>query len=183
MFIEEKKIKLKNGQICTLRTPRPDDAACAIEYMKVTAGETDFLVRYPEEVKISEEKERGFLQWMVDSEWELMIVAEVDGEFVGTSSFSPAGGKMRNRHRCSMGIALMEKVWGQGIGTAMFEILFEKAKEAGYVQMELDVVARNERAIALYEKMGFEKFGTRPRAMKQKDGTYDDEFLMVKFFD
>jgi len=181
MFIEEKKIELKDGRICTLRSPRQDDAVKAIEYMKITAGETDFLVRYPEEVQISEEKERGFLQWMVDSGRDLMIVAEVDGDFVGTSSFSPAGGKMRNRHRCAMGIALMEKVWGQGIGTAMFEILFEKAKETGYEQMELDVVARNERAIALYEKMGFEKCGMKPRAMKQKDGTYDDEFMMVKF--
>ncbi len=180
MFIAVKKIELNDGRICTLRSPHPDDALKAIEYMKITAGETDFLVRYPEEVQIPEEKERGFLQWMVDSERDLMIVAEVDGEFVGTSSFSPAGGKMRTRHRCSMGIALMEKVWGQGIGTAMFEILFEKAKEAGYVQMELDVVARNERAIALYEKMGFEKYGIRPRAMKQKDGTYDDEVIMVK---
>lgn len=182
MFLEDKKIELKDGRVCTLRSPRPDDALRAIEYMKVTAGETDFLARYPEEVQMTEEKERGFLQHLLDSECDLMIVAEVDGEFVGTSSFSPVGNNMRNRHRCSMGIALMEKVWELGIGTAMFELLFEKARKAGFEQMELDVVARNERAVALYKKMGFEKHGTKPRAMKQKDGTYDDEFMMVKFF-
>ena len=87
---------------------------------------------------------------------------------------------MRTRHRCSMGIALLEKVWGQGISTAMLETLLEKAKEAGYEQMELEVVARNERAVALYERMGFEKFGIRPRAVKQKDGSYDDYVIMVK---
>lgn len=48
MFLEDKKIELKDGRVCTLRSPRPDDALRAIEYMKVTAGETDFLARYPE---------------------------------------------------------------------------------------------------------------------------------------
>ncbi len=181
MHLEEKQIQLKDGRMCTLRNPRPEDALSAIEYMRITAGETDFLVRYPEEVQVTEEKERGFLQWMVDSERDLMLIAEVDGELVGTSSFSPAGGKLRNRHRCSMGIALLQKVWGQGISMAMFELLFEKAKEAGYEQMELEVVARNERAVALYEKLGFEKFGIRPRAVKQKDGSYDDYLIMVKY--
>ena len=180
MKIEDKMIQLKDGRMCTLRSPRPEDALKAIEYMKITAGETDFLVRYPEEVRLSEEEERDFLQWNVGSPYHLLIIAEIDGELIGTSSFSPAGGKMRTRHRCSMGIALVEKVWGQGIGSAMFEILFEKAKEVGYVQMELDVVARNERAIALYEKMGFEKCGLKPRAFLQKDGTFDDEYFMVK---
>ena len=181
MIVEEKKITLKDGRSCILRNPRPEDALKAIEYMKITAGETDFLVRYPEEVQIPEEKERGFLQWMVDSERDLMLIAEIDGELVGTGSFSPAGGKMRNCHRCSIGIAMFRKVWGQGIGTAMFEILFDKAKEVGYEQMELEVVARNERAIALYEKMGFEKFGIRPRAVKHKNGIYDDYVIMVKY--
>ena len=39
--------------------------------------------------------------------------------------------------------------------------------------MELNVVSRNERAVKLYEKMGFVKSGSIPNAMKHKDGTYD----------
>lgn len=46
--------------------------------------------------------------------------------------------------------------------------------------MEPDVVSRNERAIALYEKMGFVRTGIKPDAMKHKDGTYDDDIMMVK---
>ena len=90
------------------------------------------------------------------------------------------GKKYRIRHRCSIGIALYENVWGLGIGTYLLQELISKAKECGYEQMELNVVSRNERAIKLYEKLGFVKYGNIPNAMKHKDGTYDAEIMMVK---
>lgn len=123
MVIEEKKVMLKNGQICVLRSPEIDDAAQMIEYLKASASETDFLLKYPEEVNITLEQERDILQWYLDSKRDVMIVAEVDGKVVGNCSFSPVGKKIRVRHRCTVGIALYEKVWGLGIGTAL---LFKK---------------------------------------------------------
>lgn len=180
MTIKEKEVLLKNGKKCILRSPKLDDAKQLIEYLKVSAGETDFLLKYPEEVTISEEQEKGILQWFIDSERDAMIVVEVDGRVVGNCSFSPVGKKIRVKHRCSIGIALYENVWGLGIGTSLMQLLIEKAIECGYEQMELDVVSRNDRAIKLYEKMGFVKCGNKPKAMKHKDGTYDDEIMMVK---
>lgn len=44
----------------------------------------------------------------------------------------------------------------------------------------LNVIANNERAIALYKKMGFEICGTTPNGSKYKDGTYADEHIMVR---
>lgn len=180
MTIEDKEVILKNGQKCILRSPKLDDAEPLIDYLKVSAGETDFLLKYPEEVNITVEKEKDILQWSIDSKRDLMIIAEVDGKVVGNCSFSPIGQKMRIRHRCSIGIALYEKVWGLGIGTALLSLLIESAIKCGYEQMELDVVSRNDRAIKLYEKMGFVKCGNKPKAMRHKDGTYDDEIMMVK---
>ena len=109
-----------------------------------------------------------------------MIIAEVDGKVAGNCSFSAVGGKLRVRHRCSLGIALYQKYWGLGIGRELTALLLEKARECGYEQIELEVVGRNERAIALYEKMGFVRIGERPCAMKHKDGTYDSNVIMVK---
>lgn len=180
MKIESKEVILKNGKKCILRSPKLEDAEQLIDYLKVSAGETDFLLKYPEEVNITVEKEKGILQWSIDSDRDLMIIAEIDGKVVGNCSFSPIGRKMRIRHRCSIGIALYENVWGLGIGTALLALLIENAIECGYEQMELDVVSRNDRAIKLYEKMGFVKCGNKPKAMKHKDGTYDDEVMMVK---
>ena len=40
MKIEEKKVELKNGQFCILRSPKPEDAEQLIAYLKATAGES-----------------------------------------------------------------------------------------------------------------------------------------------
>lgn len=180
MVVEDKKIILNNGQICILRSPRIDDAVQMIEYLKISASETEFLLRYPEEVNVTIEQEQKMLQWYLESKMDVMIVAEVDGDVVGNCSFSQVGNKIRVRHRCSVGIALCQNVWGLGIGTALLELLIAKAAECGYEQMELDVVSRNVRAIHLYEKMGFVKCGIKPNAIRHKDGTYDDDIIMVK---
>ena len=79
-----------------------------------------------------------------------------------------------------MGIALFQKYTGLGIGRAMIEKLFEVAREKGFEQMELEVVADNKKAIHLYKSMGFEIYGTFPKNMKYKDGTYADAHWMMK---
>lgn len=180
MLIDEKIVKLKNGQLCILRNSKPNDAIQLVEYLKATAAETDFLLKYPEEVRITAEQEKEFIESLNGSKRDLMIIAEVDGEVAGNCSFSPVGGKTRVRHRCSIGIALYKKYWGLGIGRELMSLLLQSAKECGYEQAELEVVSKNERAVALYEKIGFERVGERPKAMKHKDGSYDSNIIMVK---
>jgi len=173
---------LKDGQSCIIRSPRVEDAEQLIEYLMVTASETEFLTRYPEEVKVSKEKEQGIIQWFIHSDSDLMLVAEVDGKIVGNCSYTSVGTKIRVRHRCSLGIALYKKFYGLGLGTYLMQVLIEKAQECGYEQIELNVSGKNERAIALYQKMGFTQVGCIPNAIKHKDGAYDSDCIMVKQF-
>jgi ribosomal-protein-alanine N-acetyltransferase len=44
---------------------------------------------------------------------------------------------------------------GQGIGTRILETLLEKARKAGYTNIEIGVLASNTRAQRLYERVGF----------------------------
>ena len=180
MKIEDRIIQLKNEQVCILRNPKLDDAVQLVDYLKATAAETDFLLKYPEEVRITTEQEKEFIESLNGSKRDLMIIAEVDGEVAGNCSFSPVGEKTRVRHRCSIGIALYKKYWGLGIGRELMSLLLQSAKECGYEQAELEVVSKNERAVALYDKIGFERVGERPKAMKHKDGSYDSNIIMVK---
>ena len=53
------------------------------------------------------------------------------------------------------------------------------SREAGYEQIELEVVSSNTPAINLYKKLGFSVYGERPRSFRLKDGNYSDELLMV----
>ena len=62
----------------------------------------------------------------------------------------------------------------------MLETILDVAKKCGYEQAELEVIATNEGAIALYEKLGFKEYGRFPDNMKYSDGTYADALWMMK---
>lgn len=62
----------------------------------------------------------------------------------------------------------------------MIETAVAQARENGFEQIELSVFEDNARAIHLYEKLGFQRFGIQPRAYKLKDGSYRDEIIMVR---
>ena len=180
MRFPERTFTLKDGRTCVLRPTHPDDSEAMIEYMKVTAGETEFLLRYPDEVTYTPEGEREVLTRFQDDPGFVMMVAVVDGQVAGNASISGLGGKRKVRHRCSLAIALYRAYWGLGIGTAMIGFLAELARQIGYEQMDLEVVAENEQAQALYRKCGFKETGRRVRALRFDDGTYHDEILMIK---
>ena len=180
MRINEQNITLKDGRNAILRNPQPGDASALIEYMKVTAEETLFILRYPEEISMTVEQEERFLENMLNDARNLMVMAEVDGEVAGNAAISAVGMRQKIQHRCSVAITLYKKFWNQGIGTALMELLLDKAKECGYEQAELEVAKSNERAIALYKKVGFRETGYIWRALKYKDGSYNDLILMVK---
>lgn len=62
----------------------------------------------------------------------------------------------------------------------MLDTILEVAKKVGYEQAELEVIADNKPAIALYEKLGFIRYGIFPDNMKYKDGDYVDAYWMMK---
>ena len=49
MTIKDIEFKLKDGRTAILRSANEKDAKAFIEYMKKSTGETDFLLRTPEE--------------------------------------------------------------------------------------------------------------------------------------
>ena len=110
MEFAERKVKLKDGRAAVLRAPRIEDAAALIEYLRTVAGEKRFLTQYPDEVRFTLEQEEEFLRGRIDDPRGAMIVATVDGEHAGNSSFMGVGGGRRWAHRCSVGIALYESL-------------------------------------------------------------------------
>ena len=180
MIFEARKVIDKTGQEVILRNAEKRDAQDLIHYLKVTTAETPYLIREPDEVTLSVEQEEAFIQNMVESERELMLIATVDGKHVGNCSLMSIGSFKRYRHRCEIAIALYQEYCGRGIGRMMMETVLEAAKELGYEQAELEVIADNKGAIALYEKLGFETYGCFPDNMKYEDGTYVDAKWMMK---
>lgn len=168
------------GRTVVLRNAEETDADDLIRYLKVTTGETPFLIREPDEVRLTQEQEKTFIRNNIEAERELLLVAEVDGRHIGNCSLMSVGPYKRYAHRCDIAIALYQEFCGCGIGGEMMRMVLDLAKKAGYEQAELEVISDNKRAIALYEKLGFEKFGSFPRNMKYADGTYASADWMMK---
>ena len=181
MRIEPIEIFDKQGRRVILRSACEDDAKDLIEYLKKTAKETPYLLREEDEINLTVEDEKGLIKMFLELDNALMLLAYVDGKHVGNCSFSPVGPFRRFVHRCDMAIALYQEYWGCGIGGIMLETALRYTKEVDYEQAELEVVSNNTKAIKLYEKYGFKKYGTKPDSMKYSDGSYASmDWMMVK---
>ena len=180
MIFETKTITLKDGRTAILRLATEADAATAVEWLRQLAGETDFILRVPEEVTMTPEQEAAFFERVAQSPYDLMIWCEVDGELAGNCHLS-FHNMVKTRHRCTVAIGLTKKFWNLGIGSAMFwEMIAAAEKQEGVTQMELEFIEGNSRARALYEKMGFRIVGYRPNGIRLQDGTLLNEYLMVR---
>lgn len=179
MHFPEKIITLKNGRTALFRGPRPEDAEAALEFMKLTAVETPFLLRSPAECTLTVAEEEKFLSRFPADLNAAMILCFVDGILAGNCQIVRKN-KIKNRHRASIGIALKKEFWNLGIGTAMFEEMIAVAEGWGLMQIELEVFEGNDRGMALYRKMGFQTVSYVPNAILMPDGTYAKEYLMIK---
>ena len=181
MVIDDVKFLLKDGREAVLRSPREEDVESTLEYLYVSAGETEFILRYPEECgKYTAEGERKLFEQKNASPNEAMLMCVVDGRVIGNCEISFYRG-IKTRHRATVAIALISEFWNQGIGTKMFEEMIRLAEAREEVtQMELEFVENNSRARHLYEKMGFRIAGVHPNAIRLKDGTLLNNYLMIR---
>ena len=167
MIVPEITFTMKDGRTALIRSPGKEDIPGMLDYLYVSAGETEFVLRYPEECgKYTPEGEKALFERVNASDNEAMLVCLVDGKVAGNCGIQWSSG-IKTRHRANVAIALLKEFWGQGIGTRLFEEMIRIAEEnENILQMELDFVEGNSRARALYEKMGFRITGVRPDAIR-----------------
>ena len=172
---------LKDGRTLILRPPQEADAQEMLALRIKTAGETDFLMNYPEELaSYSMEKQLGFISRMQTSENDFMAVAEVDGRIAGTCQLS-CNTRLKTKHKAGIGIAILKEFWGIGIGSSMFTEMVKMAQQRQGLQvLELEVIEGNDRAMVLYRKFGFETVAEIPYAICLKDGTMLKAITMMK---
>ena len=173
-----KIIVLNDGSGCILRNGTEADGQSAWENFNLTHGQTDYLLSYPEENSFTVEQEAQFLKEKTESEGEIEILAEVDGRVVGMAGIERVGAKEKVKHRASFGISVDRDRWGLGIGRALTEACIECAGEAGYAQLELEVVADNARAIALYRSVGCAEYGRNPKGFRSRLTGWQELVLM-----
>ena len=156
MKIEPRTFTLPNGEVLTVRSLCAEDAEALEVFRCAIYSETHFMARYPEEG------------------------ANLETVQTGLAACGKSPVNFEYRHRAVMGISVRKEYWGCGLGSYLMQLAIDQTRANGFEQLELGVYSDNARAIHLYEKVGFERYGIQPRAFKLKDGTYRDEIIMVK---
>jgi ribosomal protein S18 acetylase RimI-like enzyme len=85
-------------------------------------------------------------------------LAMIESDIVGTVSVVLRG----ERALYIRGMAVLPQARGQGIGNLLFELIYEYAKEHGCTKLVLSTTPFLDRAIRLYEKLGFVRTGEGP---------------------
>jgi len=121
------------------------------------------------------EQIRGFVRQSVATQAAQFVA--LDGELVvGWCDILPEWAHAV-QHCGSVGMGLLPAYRGQGLGERLLRACLAKAKANGITRVELHVRADNDRAIRLYERLGFAREALRVRGMRF-DGRYHDSIQM-----
>ena len=175
----EQRITLKNGKKAWLRNGDAPDGNAVFDIFNTTHAETDYLLSYPDENSFDSEQEAHFLEEKTKSPNEIEIIAFIDGKIAGMAGIGAIGTKYKVKHRAEFGISILKEYWGLGLGRALTEACIQCARDAGYVQMELNVVSENKRAISLYQNLGFAEFGRNPKGFLSRTSGFQELIYML----
>ena len=154
-----------------LAEDRDHDAIWKIMQPVIRAGETYAL---PRDMR----REDALAYWFAaDRE---VFVAEDAGEIIGTYCLranQPGGGS----HVANCGYMTASWATGRGVARAMGEHSLRHAKARGFRAMQFNfVVATNERAVRLWQSLGFAIAGRLPGAFAHPTLGYVDALVMYR---
>jgi ribosomal protein S18 acetylase RimI-like enzyme len=156
-----------------IRPARTDDAKAiwSIIGPTIRAGETYTLDPAMNEVA-------ALAYWMApDKE---TFVAEENGDILGTYYMRANQGAGGN-HVCNCGYMTGAEAMGRGIARQMCEHSLQHARSRGYRAMQFNfVVGTNERAVRLWQSLGFDIVGRLPLAFKHPSRGYVDALVMFR---
>ncbi|MBN2335596.1 GNAT family N-acetyltransferase [Candidatus Bathyarchaeota archaeon] len=172
-----REFKAGDGRKVTLRTPRWEDLDDMLEFINLLVEEEAMIAV---DTKKTREEE---VDWLARNLTNLekgrliAVVAEADGRVVGSCEVAPKFGRMS--HVGSLGISVKQGYREIGVGQEIMREVERHVAALGLEKIMLEVFAINDRAIHVYEKMGYVEVGRVPGEVKYRGG-YVDSLIMVK---
>jgi RimJ/RimL family protein N-acetyltransferase len=150
-------------------TPRDADAFAAV--MAAVAEEDRWIATQP---PIDADAMRARVRTML-ADGDTLFVLHDDGRVVGNLGLHGT----RVEGVVLLGMAILAGSRGRGGGRALMEAALEHARGTQWHKIELEVWPDNERAIALYERFGFEVEGLRRDHYRRRDGNLRSALMMA----
>lgn len=127
-----------------------------------------------------ESTEAAIRQAWIESPSRTFVACGSDGKLLGTYFIKPNQPGL-GAHVCNCGYIVAPEAQGQGIATAMCEHSQAEAVALGFRAMQFNlVVATNERAVRLWQRLGFSVVGSLPGAFNHRRLGYVDALVMYK---
>lgn len=179
MWIASKDFSSTKKRYC-IRTATEEDANNLSKLRLQIDGETENLDREKSEDYIDE---AGFIKLIKrdrESGNSLFLVAEENGKLMAFSRC--AGSELkRTSHQTEFGVGVLKEYWGHGMGQNLLNESIRWAEADDIKKITLKVLETNKKAIAIYEKYGFEVEGILKKDKLLSDGNYYNTVLMGRF--
>jgi RimJ/RimL family protein N-acetyltransferase len=161
-----------------LRAARRGDAAALLALKRQLDRETSFMLIEPGERAEIIAEVAADLDLLAGAANSALVVAESMAGLVGYAE--ARGGRFRrNAITAHVVIGVLAAASGRGVGSGLLGEIERWARAHGIHRLELTVMARNERARELYERMGYSAEGRR-RECLLVDGQLADELYMAR---
>lgn len=179
MKFEEKFFKLKNGKEVKIRQAQISDAEMILSTVKIYIPDSEFIPKYEEEIVLTIEQERNWIESFLRHDNSLLLVAEYENQIIGNIDLSGSQRKMMY-HTAVIGMGMLREWRNLGLGTVLMKSILDWATEHPILEIIwLQVYAQNDLGLALYKKMGFEENGLITNFFK-RDGRYYDIVTMSR---
>lgn len=160
-----------------------EDAAGLAQLLMEVATESDFLTRDDDSPYMTPDETATFIANRLASPNQVCLIAKIGQRVIGVLNIAAAS-HTRVNHIGDVFMAVSKDFWGYGLGQILMEEAIDWAEHSGIIRrLELTVQARNERAVHLYQKFGFEIEGTKKRGAKTKNGEFLDVYLMGRLIE
>ena len=154
-----------------LATKSDHDEVWHITKKVISSGDT--LVFHPDS-----SKEKMLAYWFNNNQH--TYVAAIDNQIVGTF-FLRDNQPDLGSHIANAGYITDTSASGQGIGKAMGEFSMTEARRLGYKAMQFNIVVKsNEKAVRLWQRLGFKIIGEIPDAFDHKQNGLTNAFIMYQ---
>jgi RimJ/RimL family protein N-acetyltransferase len=170
----------------SIRPAGPDDFDDWVELFEAVAAEGTWLGS--EAPFDRDARRRGYDQTMADPDAAIFLAQPAQS---GEPGQARAGGgqvgqiyiRVDPSGVADLGMAVADGFRGQGVGGALMEAAIDFAREHGAHKVTLQVWPHNARAIALYERFGFEHEGRLRRHWRRRNGELWDALVMALVLD
>ena len=161
-----------------IREAVTDDAEEMISYLNIVGKESDNLMIGSNGFNVPVEAVKRRIQASHDSDNSIILIVLSEDKIIARAELAGyQGGRLH--HNAKFSISVRKDYWNMKIGTRLMTEIIECAKKMNLHNIDLEVVADNKAAIALYHKMGFTDIGVYKNYWFANNA-YKDAIIMQK---